>query len=255
MHGRTTIVIAHRPGTIALADTVVLLDDGRVAATGTHDELLATQPALPRRARRDGPSRIADGDDDVERRRTRSREATDVRHGRRDQRRGPPRHATRPSAVLRRPREMAAPFRRTVARRVWRSSRCRRRQRSSARCSSGTASTTGSATATRGRSTSPSSLYVVVAIVAYLGGRQQYVFVNRAGEGFLRILRIRVFDHIQTPVAGVLRPQQVGRARVADDRRHRVAGRARAVGPAAVRRGGDPARRSRWSCCSSCRGS
>jgi ATP-binding cassette subfamily B protein len=42
MHGRTTIVIAHRPATIAIADTVVLLDDGRVAATGTHGELLAT---------------------------------------------------------------------------------------------------------------------------------------------------------------------------------------------------------------------
>ena len=42
MQGRTTIVIAHRPGTIALADTVVLLDAGRVVATGTHDDLLAT---------------------------------------------------------------------------------------------------------------------------------------------------------------------------------------------------------------------
>jgi ATP-binding cassette subfamily B protein len=42
MQGRTTIVIAHRPATIAIADTVVLLDDGRVAATGTHGELLAT---------------------------------------------------------------------------------------------------------------------------------------------------------------------------------------------------------------------
>jgi len=42
MSGRTTIVIAHRPGTIALADTVVLLDGGRAAAVGTHEELLAT---------------------------------------------------------------------------------------------------------------------------------------------------------------------------------------------------------------------
>ena len=42
MRGRTTIVIAHRAGTIALADTVVLVDGGRVAAHGTHEHLLAT---------------------------------------------------------------------------------------------------------------------------------------------------------------------------------------------------------------------
>ena len=42
MEGRTTIVIAHRPATIALADRVVLLDEGRVLATGTHEELLET---------------------------------------------------------------------------------------------------------------------------------------------------------------------------------------------------------------------
>ena len=42
MAGRTTIVIAHRPATIAMADRVVLIDDGAVAATGVHTELLAT---------------------------------------------------------------------------------------------------------------------------------------------------------------------------------------------------------------------
>ena len=42
MRGRSTIVIAHRPATIALADRVLLLDEGRIAAEGTHEQLLAT---------------------------------------------------------------------------------------------------------------------------------------------------------------------------------------------------------------------
>ncbi len=42
MVDRTTIIIAHRLSTIALADELVVLDEGRIAARGTHEELLET---------------------------------------------------------------------------------------------------------------------------------------------------------------------------------------------------------------------
>jgi ABC-type multidrug transport system fused ATPase/permease subunit len=42
MRGRTTIIIAHRLSTLALADELIVLDHGRIAARGTHDQLLAT---------------------------------------------------------------------------------------------------------------------------------------------------------------------------------------------------------------------
>jgi ATP-binding cassette subfamily B protein len=45
MQGRTTLVIAHRPATIALADRVAVVDEGRVVDQGTHAELLARSPA------------------------------------------------------------------------------------------------------------------------------------------------------------------------------------------------------------------
>ena len=44
MTQRTTIVIAHRISTIALASRVLLLDEGRVIASGTHEELLEREP-------------------------------------------------------------------------------------------------------------------------------------------------------------------------------------------------------------------
>ncbi len=44
MKGRTTLIIAHRLSTIALADELVVLERGRIAARGVHDELIGTSP-------------------------------------------------------------------------------------------------------------------------------------------------------------------------------------------------------------------
>ncbi|MET0665847.1 MAG: ABC transporter ATP-binding protein [Acidimicrobiales bacterium] len=41
---RTTMIVAHRLSSIALADRVVLLEGGRVVASGPHAQLLATEP-------------------------------------------------------------------------------------------------------------------------------------------------------------------------------------------------------------------
>jgi ATP-binding cassette subfamily B protein len=44
MRDRTTLIIAHRLSTISLAERVVLLDQGRIVADGTHAHLLETVP-------------------------------------------------------------------------------------------------------------------------------------------------------------------------------------------------------------------
>jgi len=52
--------------------------------------------------------------------------------------------------------------------------------------------------------------YIVVVALAYLAARQQYIFINRAGEGFLRALRVRTFDHIQRQSLGFFDRYQSG---------------------------------------------
>jgi ATP-binding cassette, subfamily B, bacterial len=58
MAGRTTFVIAHRLSTIALADDIVVLEGGRVAARGTHDELFTRSPLYAEIAARGLPDQV-----------------------------------------------------------------------------------------------------------------------------------------------------------------------------------------------------
>jgi ABC-type multidrug transport system fused ATPase/permease subunit len=58
MEGRTTFVIAHRLSTIALADEVVVLEDGEIAAHGTHDELLDSSPLYREIAEKGLPDQV-----------------------------------------------------------------------------------------------------------------------------------------------------------------------------------------------------
>lgn len=52
--------------------------------------------------------------------------------------------------------------------------------------------------------------YLVVVMIAFFGSRGQYLLVNRAGEGFLRELRLRLFAHIQRQSLGFFDENKAG---------------------------------------------
>jgi ATP-binding cassette subfamily B protein len=58
MDGRSTFVIAHRLSTIALADEIVVLEGGRVAARGTHEELLESSDLYRELAEKGLPDQV-----------------------------------------------------------------------------------------------------------------------------------------------------------------------------------------------------
>ncbi len=57
--GRTTIVVAHRLATVKKADRIVVFDEGRIVATGSHDALVAEDGLYARLARLQFTSDIA----------------------------------------------------------------------------------------------------------------------------------------------------------------------------------------------------
>jgi ABC-type multidrug transport system fused ATPase/permease subunit len=52
MRHRTTLIVAHRLSTVRDADAIVVLDGGRIAEIGTHEELLRRRGAYRELARR-----------------------------------------------------------------------------------------------------------------------------------------------------------------------------------------------------------
>ena len=50
MPGRTTVIIAHRLATVRNVDNIAVMEQGKLVATGTHDQLMADSPLYARLA-------------------------------------------------------------------------------------------------------------------------------------------------------------------------------------------------------------
>ena len=197
--------------------------------------------ALPRGARppprrrptpRPEPTSTAD-DDELGRWRGDGRRADVVDVGGRRGRQA--RRASRPGRSCAGPVGMLRPYRRDVSSaRVPRSSLYTLDHARRARSSSSTASTTASAeddaarARTRGRRVRRRRHRRLLRVP-----RLRSLLVGRVGEGFLRDLRVRVFDHLQRLSMPFYDREKAGVHRLAHDLRRRLAAGARAVGPAA----------------------
>ena len=226
MRGRTTIIIAHRPATIALADRVVL-HRGRARRGRGHARRSCSRRSAAYRAVLAHVEAAAEA----------AQVSEALRHVRRvgighalspDERRRVYRRTGRDAAPAHAPRLVArvASVRRDPG----------RARRSPGPRSCATGSTTASSRATSRCSTARSSSTSSRSRCSTCSAGSAILGVARIGEGFLRDLRERVFAHLMKLSMEFYDRNRTGVARVADDRRRRIAAGARVAGPLDVHR-------------------